>query len=153
MPTQPKYMAVQGAAMIVAAALTVVGILGFVPGVTTNLGEIAWVGTQSGALLFGTFSVSVAVNVAHIVVGLCGFALARTYASARAYLLVGGVIYLVLGLYGMLTDRGSHVLPLNPAVNWLHLAVGAVMVLLAVTLAGQHDPTRRRRVGIRRAAT
>ncbi|MGE2833860.1 DUF4383 domain-containing protein [Mycobacterium sp. SMC-4] len=153
MSAPPKYMAVQGAAIIVAAALTVIGILGFVPGITAHLDQIAWAGKASGALLFGTFSVSVIVNVVHIVVGLCGFALARTYASARAYLLGGGAIYVGLGLYGMLADRGSHVLPLNSAANWLHFTIGAVMLILAVTLAGQHDPTRRRRVGLRRAAT
>ena len=37
MVTKPKLMAVQGAALIVAAAFLVVGVLGFIPGVTTAL--------------------------------------------------------------------------------------------------------------------
>jgi len=35
--------------------------------------------------------------------------------------------------------------PVNGADHWLHFALGAVMVLLGLTLAGQRDPTKRRR--------
>ncbi|MEW5808103.1 MAG: DUF4383 domain-containing protein [Actinomycetota bacterium] len=150
----PKYMAVQGAALIVAVALTLLGVLGFVPGVTSGVDQLSWAGQHSGTHLFGVFSVSSLLNIVHIVVGVAGFAGARTYAAARAYLLGGGVIYLGLWLYGLLVERGSnaHVLPLNGADNWLHAGIGAVMLLLAVTLAGQHDPTKRRS-RVRRAAS
>ncbi|PRC48823.1 DUF4383 domain-containing protein, partial [Mycobacterium sp. ITM-2017-0098] len=104
--------------------------------------------------LFGVFAVCAALNIVHLVVGAAGFFFARTYAGARAYLLGGGVLYLALWLYGVLVEFGSdaHVIPLNAATNWLHLGLGAVMALLAVTLAGQHDPTKRR-PRIRRAAS
>ena len=146
MASQPKYMAVQGAALIVAAALTLIGLLGFIPGATANVGELAWAGQHSGATLFGVFVVSVLVNVFHLVLGGLGFAMARSYSGARAYLLLGGVLYLGLWLYGLLVERGSdaHVVPLNGADNWLPLGIGAVMLLLAVTLGGQRDPTKRR---------
>lgn len=154
MTDRPKYMAVQGAALIVAAGLTAIGVLGFVPGVTSNVDQLSWAGQRTGALLFGTFAVSALLNAVHIVVGVAGFAGARTYAASRAYLLGGGVLYLALWLYGLLVERGSeaHVLPLNGADNWLHAGLGGVMVLLAVTLAGQHDPTKRR-PRMRRAAS
>lgn len=142
----PKYMAVQGAAVIVAAAVVMIGVLGFIPGVTTHVDQLAWAGQHSGAMLFGTFVVSVLVNILHLLIGAAGFVMARSYAGARAYLLVGGLVYLGLWLYGVLVEQGSnaHVLPLNAADNWLHFCLGFVMVLLAVTLAGQHDPTKRR---------
>jgi len=154
MSAAPKYMAVQGAALIVAGVLTVIGILGFIPGVTTDLDKLSWIGQDSVARLFGTFAVCIALNVIHVVVGLAGFFFARSYAGARAYLLGGGAIYLGLWLYGILVDYGSdaHIIPLNSATNLLHLGLGAVMALLAVTLAGQHDPTKRR-PRIRRAAS
>jgi len=154
MERAPKYMAVQGAALIVAVALTVFGVLGFVPGVTSGLAEMRWAGQQSGALLFGVFLVSVLLNTVHVVVGIAGFAGSRSYAWARAYLVAGGAIYLALWLYGILVEHGSnaHVIPLNSADNWLHGILGAVMVILAVTLAGQHDPTKRR-PRMRRAAS
>lgn len=146
MSANPKYMAVQGAAMIVAAALVVIGVLGFIPGATSDFDQFTWAGQQSGAHLFGTFAVSALLNTIHVVIGIGGFFLARTYSGARAYLLGGGAVYLGLWLYGLFVERGSnaHVLPLNQADNWLHMGLGAVMVLLAITLAGQHDPTKRR---------
>lgn len=154
MSPAPKIMAVQGAAMIVGAVLIILGILGFVPGVTANLDQLDWVGQRSGALLFGTIAVCALLNVVHLVVGAAGFWFARTYAAARAYLLGGGLLYLGVWLYGALVDFDSdaHVIPLNTAANWLHFGLGTVMVLLAVTLAGQHDPTKRR-PRLRRAAS
>lgn len=142
----PKYMAVQGAAILVASVLAVLGVLGFVPGVTSGFDQLGWVDQHSGARLFGTFTVSALLNLAHLVVGAAGFYLARSYAGSRAYLLTGGVLYLGLWLYGTFVEVGSdaRVIPLNAASNWLHLGLGSVMLLLAVTLAGQHDPTKRR---------
>ncbi len=154
MTNRPRLMAVQGAALIVAVALTVTGVLGFVPGATSGVDQLSWAGQRTGALLFGTFAVSALLNAVHIAVGVAGFAGARSYAASRAYLLIGGVLYLALWLYGLLVERGgdAHVLPLNGADNWLHAGLGGVMVLLAITLAGQHDPTKRR-PRMRRAAS
>ena len=40
MATSPKIMAVQGAAVLVGAAFLVVGVLGFIPGVTTHYDQL-----------------------------------------------------------------------------------------------------------------
>ncbi|PRC48767.1 DUF4383 domain-containing protein, partial [Mycobacterium sp. ITM-2017-0098] len=48
MSATPKYMAVQGAAMIVAVVLILIGALGFIPGVTSNLDSLSWFGQHSG---------------------------------------------------------------------------------------------------------
>jgi hypothetical protein len=123
-------MAVQGAALLVAAAFVVIGVLGFVPGVTSD------------SKLFGIFAVSGLHNVLHLLSGFVGFALARTYAASRAYFLGGGLVYLTLWLHGLF--MGSGLLPINSADNWLHFGLGIGMVLLGLTLAGQRDPTKRR---------
>ena len=72
--------------------------------------------------------------------------MARTYADARAFFLIGGFAYLALWVFGLLIDHGSpaNVVPVNNADNWLHFGLGVGMLLLAATLAGQHDPTKRR---------
>lgn len=44
MSPRPKIMAVQGAAVLVAAAFLIVGALGFIPGATTHYDRLAWVG-------------------------------------------------------------------------------------------------------------
>jgi arginine exporter protein ArgO len=146
MARTPKIMAVQGAAVLVGAAFLVFGALGFIPGVTTHYDRLQWAGHHSGAELFGVFAVSGLHNVIHLIFGVLGLLMARTYAKARAYFLIGGLVYLGLWVYGLLIDHGgpANFVPVNSADNWLHLGLGAVMLLLAVTLAGQHDPTKRR---------
>lgn len=145
MSPRPKVMAVQGAAVLVAAAFLVFGVLGFIPGVTTHLDQLQWAGHHSGAKVFGMFAMSGLHNIVHVAFGLIGFIFARTYAASRAYLLAGGIAYLALWIYGILMDQGSalNILMLNSADNWLHFGLGVGMVILALTLAGQHDPTKR----------
>jgi hypothetical protein len=145
MAQRPKVMAVQGAAVLVAAAFLIIGVLGFVPGATSHLDQLQWAGHHSGAMLFGMFAVSVLHNVVHVAFGIVGFMFARTYAASRAYLLAGGLGYLALWAYGLAMDHASalNILPVNGADNWLHFGVGVGMVLLALTLGGQHDPTKR----------
>jgi Domain of unknown function (DUF4383) len=144
--TTPKFMAVQGAALLVASGFLVIGVLGFIPGVTTDYGLLEWAGPHSGAKLFGVFAVSGLHNVVHLITGIVGFALARTYAASRAYFLGGGLVYLTLWLHGLFMDHGNaNLLSVNGADGWLHLGLGVGMVLLGVTLAGQRDPTKRRK--------
>ncbi len=92
------------------------------------------------------FAVSGLHNVVHLAFGVAGFLLARSYAKARAYFLIGGLAYLGLWVYGLLINHGSpaNFVPLNSADDWLHFGLGVGMLLLGVTLAGQHDPTKRR---------
>ena len=146
MAPRPKIMAVQGAAVLVAATLLVVGVLGFIPGATTHLDQLQWAGHHSDAKLFGMFAVSGLHNAVHLASGVIGLIFARTYAASRAYLLGGGLAYLALWIFGLLLDQRSalNILPLNDADNWLHFGVGVGMVLLGLTLAGQRDPTKRR---------
>ena len=144
--TTPKIMAVQGAALLVAAAFLVIGVLGFIPGVTTDYDLLEWAGHHSGAKLFGVFAVSGLHNIVHLAFGVVGFVLARTYAASRAYFSRRRLVYLGLWLHGLLMDQGSraNIVPVNGADNWLHFGLGVGMVLLGLTLAGQRDPTKRR---------
>jgi hypothetical protein len=127
---------VQTAAALVGAVFLLVGVLGFVPGITTDYGDLGVAGHGSGAALLGIFQVSILHNVVHLLFGVAGLALARTAGSARAYLVGGGAVYLVLWLYGMLIDKTSaaNFVPLNRADDWLHLVLGLAMVALGVVL-------------------
>ncbi len=144
--TTPRYMAVQGAALMIACVFLVVGLGGFIPGVTTDFGLLQWAGPQPGAKLFGVFAVSGLHNVVHLAFGVVGLMLTRSYAESRAYLLGGGLAYLVLWVGGTFIDHGrANLGPVNGADQWLHFGLGGTMVLLGLTLAGQRDPTKRRR--------
>ena len=130
------YTAVQKAALAVGAVFLLVGILGFIPGVTTNYDMLEGAGHHSGAQLLGIFNVSVLHNIVHLIFGVAGLLLARTINTARGYLIGGGVIYLVLWLYGLVIDRESQAnfIPVNNADNWLHFVLGAGMIALGVLL-------------------
>lgn len=121
-------------ALIVGIVFLLVGVLGFIPGVTTNFGEMQFAGHESEALLLGLFQVSVLHNLVHLVFGVAGVAMARTVGAAKIFLFAGGAIYLVLWLYGLLIDLDSpaNFVPFNEPVNWLHLFLGLGMIALGL---------------------
>ena len=125
-------------AAIVGVVFLLVGVLGFIPGVTTNYDMLTGAGHHSGALLLGIFNVSILHNIVHLAFGVAGLALARTPGGAKAFLVGGGVIYLVLWLYGLLIDQDSaaNFVPVNTADNWLHLGLGVGMVALGLIPLG-----------------
>jgi hypothetical protein len=127
---------VQKVAAAVGAVFLVVGIAGFIPGITTHYGDMTFAGHDSGAKLLGIFMVSVLHNIVHLLFGIAGLALAKTYSGAKNYLIVGGVIYLVLWLYGLIIDKTSNAnfVPINTADNWLHFVLGVGMIALGVAL-------------------
>ncbi|MGW6566344.1 DUF4383 domain-containing protein [Streptomyces sp. NPDC054975] len=132
---------VQLVALLVGVVFLVVGVLGFIPGVTTNHDALEFA-EHSEAELFGVFQVSILHNLVHLLFGVAGLVMARTAPGARAFLIGGGVIYLALWVYGLVIDLDGedNVIPLNDADNWLHLGLGAGMVILGVLLG----PRRRR---------
>jgi hypothetical protein len=121
-------------AQVVGALFLLVGVLGFIPGITTHYGDMGFAGHHSGAQLLGLFQVSVLHNIVHLLFGVAGLALSRTSASAFSYLVGGGAIYVVLWLYGLLVDKGSaaNFVPLDTADDWLHLLLGLGMIALGL---------------------
>jgi len=85
-------------------------------------------------MLLGIFQVSTLHNVVHLLFGVAGILLARRSDTARSYLLVGGVVYLVLWVYGLVVDHDSsaNIVPLNNADNWLHLLLRPKMIALGL---------------------
>ena len=84
---------------------------------------------------------AVGVAAVFLAFGVAGLLAARTFAGARWYLIVGGLIYLALWLYGTFSSIPREALPLNGADNWLHFAIGVVMTVLGLTLGATRVPT------------
>jgi len=124
----------QTAAATVGAVFLLVGILGFIPGITTDYDQMTFAGHESEALLLGVFQVSVLHNLVHLAFGVAGLAMARTVRGARAYLIGGGAVYALLWIYGLIVghDSPANFVPMNNADNWLHLILAIGMIALGL---------------------
>ncbi|MEW1953192.1 DUF4383 domain-containing protein [Terrabacter sp. NPDC080008] len=134
----------QKVALVVGIVFLVVGIAGFIPGITSNYSDLSFAGHHSNAKLLGIFEVSVLHNIVHLLFGIAGIAAARAWSASRGYLIGGGVIYLVLWIYGLVIDKESaaNFVPLNSADDWLHFVLGVGMIALGALLG------RRRHNGV-----
>lgn len=109
-------------ALIFGVIFTLVGVLGFVPGITT---------TDAGGMqyLLGIFMVDGLHNVVHLTSGIAGLAASTSTRYAKMYLVGFGVIYALVALLGFFDETLLGLFHVNMADNWLHL-------LLALGLLG-----------------
>ncbi|WP_194421581.1 DUF4383 domain-containing protein [Microbacterium abyssi] len=136
----------QKTALIIGIVFLVVGIAGFIPGLTTKMETMQFAGHMSEAMLLGIFQVSILHNIVHLLFGVAGIVCAMRVMASRWYLIGGGVVYLVLWLYGLFVpgDHAANFVPLNTADNWLHLGLAAGMILLGIFVAPSLTGTRGR---------
>jgi len=127
---------VQWAAIAVGLVFLVVGVLGFIPGITTNYSSLSLVGHHSDARLLGLFNVSILHNVVHLLFGMGGLAWSATFKGARGFLIAGSAIYAVLWPYGLALDQQSaaNLVPVNSPDNFLHLGLAVGMLALGLLL-------------------
>ncbi|MFE5670565.1 DUF4383 domain-containing protein [Agromyces sp. NPDC056523] len=135
--------AVQKAALIVGIVFLLVGIAGFIPGLTSNVDRIVFVGHGSEALLLGVFQVSILHNIVHLLFGVVGLWAATSFAASRNFLIWGGAVYALLWLYGLLVpvDSAANFVPMNDADDWLHLGLAVGMILLGLLLGRRQAVT------------
>ena len=137
---QSRHSLLRRLTTVLGAMFLLVGVLGFVPGITTDYDTLDWYGHHSEARLLGLFQVSALHNVLHLALGVAGLAAAsRGDQWSRRYLTVGGSAYALLFLFGLFIpdDHRANVVPLNNADNWLHLALAGTMIGAAILVHGR----------------
>jgi hypothetical protein len=129
---------VQNLTRLLGIVFLLVGVAGFIPGITTNLYDgLEFAGNDGSAELLGLFSVSILHNIVHGLFGIAGLSLAATASGARTFLIGGGTIYIALWLLGLV--GGADWIPSNTADDWLHLVLGAAMIALGVALTRERS--------------
>lgn len=94
--------------------LTLVGILGFVPGIT------------SGGLLLGIFMVDPLHNIVHLVSGLLALGAVWMWRSyLKLYFQVFGVVYALVTVIGFFDPTLFGLMMVNMADNLLHVVIAA----------------------------
>ncbi len=132
-------------ALTFGATLVLAGSLGFFYNADFSTGD-----TDRDALI-GLFDVNGWHNVVHILSGVAGLVLARSWSGARLYAYAFGLTYLIVTGIGFAVGDGESILgliPINTADNLLHLAIAVLGLLAAIvspaaprpTLASQNSP-------------
>ncbi|TXL61362.1 DUF4383 domain-containing protein [Aeromicrobium terrae] len=129
----------RSAAAAVGVVFLLVGVLGLIPGITTDYDTMTFASHDSEAQLLGIFQVSILHNIVHILFGIAGLVAARNARDVPTFLFGAAAVYAVLTVYGIVIDKTSdaNFVPLDSADNWLHL-------VLTVALAGLGLVVRRR---------
>ena len=128
---------IQRAAMLFGIIFLLVGVLGFIPGITSDYGRLD-VFDDVGAKLLGIFGVNILENIVHLLVGVLGVAAARSWAASKNYFIWVGVVYLALWLYGLIIDEhesAANFFGMNDASHWLHFVLGVTMVAIGYLLS------------------
>ena len=120
-------------ALVLGIAFLGIGVLGFVPGVNQmhgaddHGGSLTVTGPGHGNLL-GLFHVNVLHNAVHLLFGVMGLVMARSFPAARTYARVVAVAYLLLAVMGLISAGNMWntfgLVPIHGNDVWLHALIG-----------------------------
>ena len=120
-------------ALLLGIVFLLIGILGFVM-------------VPHAGLLLGIFAVNKPHNLIHVLIGVLGIVAAYSRRS-RVYCIGVGIIYLLVGVLGLVPDMVDsqglllHRVHLNMADNILHVSVGGAALLIG--LASSSEPANK----------
>ena len=117
-------------AIVFGVVFVAIGVLGFIPGVTTADGK-----------LLGIFQVSTLHNIIHLLSGIAALIAASDAVYSRLYFRVFGVVYALVAIIGWL--QGNTVLGLidvNFADNILHTVLAIAISAIGYGLPAVDEP-------------
>jgi len=117
-------------ALIFGILFTLVGIAGFIPGLTQPHTNPDVMVTAGLGMLLGLFPVNVLHNLAHLVFGAWGLVASRSDGASRLYGQVVAISYALLTVMGLVTPMNLHTafgfIPLYGHDVWLHALLAAI---------------------------
>lgn len=116
-------------ALIFGIVFLAVGVAGFVPQLVQPAeGGAMNMGAEGTVMLLGMFPVNLYHNIVHLLFGLWGVAASRSASGALTYARGVAIIYLVLGICGLIPSLDSlgGMVPLHGNDVWLHFGLAIV---------------------------
>ena len=134
-------------ARVFGVVFVLVGILGFIPGITHSHDDPYVHVKASEGMLLGIFHINVLHNLVHILFGLWGLAAGGSVSGARVYFRGVGIIYAVLAVLGLISagnmNRTFGLIPIEGADVALHavLAIAGLYLGFAAKAGDVTDAT------------
>jgi hypothetical protein len=115
-------------ARIFGIVFLVVGVGGFVPGLTQPHDHPNLAVEAASGMELGLFPVNALHNIVHILFGVWGLVAARTFSAARTYARVVAIAYAVLTVLGLIpaTNTTFGLVPIYGHDVWLHALLAGV---------------------------
>ncbi|WP_432496292.1 DUF4383 domain-containing protein [Kineococcus auxinigenes] len=116
-------------AQITGVVLMVLGVLGLIPGITTNYDQMGFF--RSGAELFGVFTVCVLTSVGLFLFGVTVLAFSGSVRQAHKNVILHALALIAMGITGagLVVNSPHALLPTDIESNWLYLALGVVFLV------------------------
>jgi len=118
---------VQTVALLFGVVFVLVAILGFITDGGTAMG------VETPGMILGLFPTNLLHNLVHLLFGVWGIVGSRSFAGAKQFCTIGGIIYLVLTVLGFFLPDGFGMVPLGGNDIYLHLLLGLVLTVVGVT--------------------
>lgn len=115
-------------AMVFGIVFLLVGILGLVASGGMQMGA-----DPAPAMVLGIFPVNLLHNIVHLAFGVWGLLAARSFAGAKTYAQITGVIYIVLAGLGFIAPTTFGFIPIGGNDIWLHAVIGIVLAGVGFT--------------------
>ena len=117
-------------AIVFGVVFVAVGLLGFIPGVTTADGK-----------LLGIFQVSTLHNIIHLLSGIAALLAAKDAAYSRLYFRIFGAVYALVAVIGWLQgDTVLGLIDVNVADNVLHTVLAVAILAIGFAVPDDDAP-------------
>jgi hypothetical protein len=121
-------MNIRTAARLYGIVFLIVGLAGFIPGITPPHQHPGLTVTAASGNELGLFPVNVLHNLVHIAFGVWGIVAAGSFAAARVYFRTVAVVYALLTVLGLIpaTNTTFGLVPIYGHDVWLHALLAVV---------------------------
>lgn len=119
---------VKRVALVFGIVFLLIGILGLLQAGGREMGA-----DPAPHVLLGLFPVNLLHNIVHLVFGIWGIAASRSFAGAKSFAQIAGVIYIVLAVLGFIAPTTFGFIPIGGNNIWLHAVLGLALAYFGFT--------------------